>query len=50
MLDAIRAISRNNMASPHAHFFGHTLRDDLDGAATGIRKSGFKAFIPAANF
>ena len=42
-------MSCNNVASSQRPFLGHTLRDDLDRAATGISKSGFEDFIPAPN-
>ena len=35
------------MASPRAHSFGDTLRDEELRTGTGIGKPGFEIFIPA---
>ena len=42
-------MSCNNATSPHTPFSGHTLRDDLERAATGMSKSDFEDLIPALN-
>ena len=42
-----REMSCNNAASPFTLCLGHTLRDDLDGVANGISKSGSEDFVAA---